>query len=67
MDIRRVELMRDLQREYYEELRRKREFVCKYGVHVSPRMLLFYRLCAVGFLGFWLTAIVNILIKLVSR
>lgn len=64
MDVRRIELMRDLQREYYEELRRKREFVCKYGVHVSPRMLLFYRVSAVGFWWFVGLMIVTMIIRL---
>jgi hypothetical protein len=69
MDIQKIELMRALQREYYREVERNKgwwEKGCGYGVHVSPQMLYFYRLCTVGFLGFLLPAIVTIVIRLFS-
>ena len=47
MNIKDVELMRELQRLYYRELENSRIIEskdCKKGIHVDPQVLLLYRL-----------------------
>jgi hypothetical protein len=71
MDIRRIELMKALQSEYYGELKRKRvgRFnvnICEYGVHVSPKMMMLYRLSLVCVIGFMLPAIVTIIVRFIQ-
>lgn len=69
MDIRKIELMKALQQEYYGELRRKNSsgyHSAQKGVLVSPQMLFFYRLCAAGMLGFSIPVIVTVLTRLLG-
>jgi hypothetical protein len=57
MDIRKIELMRQLQREYYGEKKYGRK-----GVYVNVQMLFVYRLCLVFTIG----SFIGILIKAFS-
>jgi hypothetical protein len=58
MDIREIELMRQLQRKYFDELRRKKSK----GVYVNAQVLFMYRLCLVFTIG----SFIGILIKAFS-
>lgn len=56
MNIQEIELMKKLQRKYYEELRKtKREK----GVVVNPHVLFLYRLCLVFTVGFALAFLMD--------
>jgi hypothetical protein len=57
MDIRKIELMRQLEREYYREKKSTRK-----GVYVSAQVLFMYRLCLVFTIG----SFIGLVIKLLS-
>ena len=62
MNIKDVELMRELQRRYYRELENSRiigKNECKKGVHVNPQVLFLYRLLSTLALTFIFLIFIN--------
>jgi hypothetical protein len=55
MDIRKIELMRQLEREYYRENKSKSK-----GVYVSAQVLFLYRLCLVFTIGSFIGLVLKV-------
>lgn len=58
MNVRKIELMKALQREYYGELKRKPR-----GVYVNAQVLFMYRLCAL----FTVSSIIGVVIAILRH
>jgi hypothetical protein len=54
MDIRKIEMMRQLQREYYDEKKRKVRYVS-----VNVQVLFMYRLCLLFVIGFFIVLVLG--------